>query len=47
MGEVDAQTSGANVARMKFGVGLFSNVRFKTLKDTTNEVIRDWINKSC
>jgi tryptophan synthase beta subunit len=44
MGEVDIKRQAPNVARMKIGVGLSSNVRFKTLKDATNEVIRDWIN---
>ena len=46
MGEIDIQRQAPNVARMKM---LGAEVRpatsgSKTLKDTTNEAIRDWIN---
>jgi tryptophan synthase beta chain len=44
MGEVDIKRQAPNVARMKMCRSSSSNVRFKTLKDATNEAIRDWIN---
>jgi tryptophan synthase beta chain len=44
MGEVDIKRQAPNVARMKMCRSSSCNVRFKTLKDATNEAIRDWIN---
>jgi tryptophan synthase beta chain len=46
MGEIDIQRQASNVARMKLlGATVVSVVSgSKTLKDATNEAIRDWIN---